>query len=64
MGANGVVVEEPRDFAEQLEQAIRSERPTVLDVRMDREAKVTVTGSWELPPLPPFKPSLGWEGDR
>jgi len=61
MGAAGHLVEKPGDFAGVLEQAIRSNRPTVIEVRMERDAHVPITGSWELPPLPPLKPSLQWE---
>ena len=38
MGADGVTVEAPGDLAGALEAAIASGRPTVLDVRVDREA--------------------------
>jgi acetolactate synthase-1/2/3 large subunit len=36
MGAAGVTVEKPGDLAPQLEAAIASNRPTVLDVRVER----------------------------
>ena len=61
MGAAGVTVEKPADLAPQLEAAIASNRPTVLDVRVAREARQLSTGSWELPPLPPPMPNFGWE---
>jgi len=60
MGAQGYLVEKPGDFAGTLEAAIRSNRPTVIEVRMERDAHVPITGSWELPPLPPLRPSLQW----
>ncbi len=61
MGANGVLVEKPSDLAPQLEAAIASQRPCVLDVRIDRESQPLATGSWDLPPLPHPLPSFGWE---
>jgi acetolactate synthase-1/2/3 large subunit len=61
MGAGGVLVEKPSDLAPQLEAAIRSQRPCVLDVRIDREAQPLSTGSWDLPPFPPPLPAFGWE---
>ncbi len=64
MGADGILVERPQDLAGQISAAITSGRPTVLDVRVDREAKLTSTGSWELPPLPPARPSFGWQEDH
>jgi acetolactate synthase-1/2/3 large subunit len=63
MGANGVRVEKPGDLAPQLEAAIASRRPTVLDVRIDREVRPISTGSWDLPPIPHPLPSFGWGKD-
>lgn len=39
MGADSQTVEKPADLAPQLEAAIASGRPTVLDVRIDREIR-------------------------
>jgi acetolactate synthase-1/2/3 large subunit len=63
MGATGVLVEKPSDLAPQLEAAIASQRPTVLDVRIDREVRPISTGSWDLPPIPHPLPSFGWGED-
>jgi len=63
MGAAGVLVEKPGDLAPQLEAAIASQRPTVLDVRIDREVRPISTGSWDLPPIPHPLPSFGWGKD-
>jgi acetolactate synthase-1/2/3 large subunit len=63
MGAEGATVEKPADLAGQLEAAIASNRPTVLDVRVDPEVRPLATGSWDLPPLPPPTPSFGWQED-
>jgi acetolactate synthase-1/2/3 large subunit len=63
MGAEGFTVERPQDLAGRIEAAINCNRPTVLDVRVDREAKLTATGSWQLPPLAPAKPTFGWQED-
>jgi acetolactate synthase-1/2/3 large subunit len=60
MGASGVLVEKPADLGPQLEAAIASRRPTVLDVRIDREIRPISTGSWDLPPLPHPLPGFGW----
>jgi len=48
MGATGVLVEKPSDLGLQLEAAIASQRPCVLDVRIDREVRPISTGSWDL----------------
>jgi acetolactate synthase-1/2/3 large subunit len=64
MGAEGITVERPQDLAEQLRHALQSERPTVLDVRIDREIRPTATASWDLPPLPHPLPNFGWQEDE
>jgi acetolactate synthase-1/2/3 large subunit len=58
LGAEGVRVEKPGDFAPALEAALAAGRPTVLDVRVDREVRPRATGGWELPPLPPAMPTF------
>jgi acetolactate synthase-1/2/3 large subunit len=63
MGAEGAIVEKPADLAGQLEAAIASNRPTVLDVRVDPDIRPLATGSWDLPPLPPPTPNFGWQQD-
>jgi acetolactate synthase-1/2/3 large subunit len=63
MGADGWLVEKPADLAGQLEAAIASNRPTVLDVRVDPDIRPLATGSWDLPPLPYPVPNFGWEED-
>jgi acetolactate synthase I/II/III large subunit len=60
MGATGILVEKPGDLGPQLEAAIASQRPCVLDVRIDREIRPISTGSWDLPPLPHPLPGFGW----
>jgi len=64
MGAHGITVEKPADLAPQLEAAIASGRPTVLDVRIDREIRPLATGSWDLPPIPHPLPNFGWGEDE
>ncbi|MCU1305219.1 MAG: Acetolactate synthase large subunit [Candidatus Sulfotelmatobacter sp.] len=64
MGAAGETVEKPADLGPQLEAAIASGRPTVLDVRIDREVRPLATGSWDLPPIPHPMPTFGWGEDE
>jgi acetolactate synthase-1/2/3 large subunit len=64
MGAVGHTVEKPADLAPHLEAAIASGRPTVLDVRIDREVRPLATGSWDLPPKPHPMPNFGWGEDE
>jgi acetolactate synthase-1/2/3 large subunit len=51
MGANGVRVERPGDLAAQIEAALRSGRPTVLDVRVQSDVARLTSGAWDMPPL-------------
>jgi acetolactate synthase-1/2/3 large subunit len=64
MGAEGHTVEKAADLAPRLEAAITSGRPTVLDVRIDREIRPLATGSWDLPPIAHPLPNFGWGEDE
>jgi acetolactate synthase-1/2/3 large subunit len=57
MGADGVTIERPGDLREHLADAVRSGRPTLLDVRVDALVAPPATGSWDLPPLPAPPPN-------
>lgn len=57
MGADGITVERPGDLREHLADAVRSGRPTLLDVRVDALVAPPATGSWDLPPLPAPPPN-------
>lgn len=61
MGADGARVDSPDEVADAVQAAIKSERPTVLDVRVDSVTAAPGTGSWDLPPLPGPVPDYGWE---
>ena len=58
-GAEGEQVKDPADLAPALERAVASGRPYVLDVIIDRDAGVPLTGSWAMPPVPIGKPVFG-----
>jgi acetolactate synthase-1/2/3 large subunit len=58
-GADGEQVKNPEDLAPALDRAINSGRPYVLDVIIDREEGVPLTGSWQMPPIPPGDPAFG-----
>jgi len=60
MGAEGYSVAKPADFEEALTAALRSNKPSVIDVKVDEGKGAPATGSWDLPPLtgpaPDFPP--------
>lgn len=58
-GADGAKVEKPDDFIDVFEHAIKSNRPFVIDVIVDREAMAPSVGSWVLPPFAHPEPSYG-----
>lgn len=51
MGAQGVRVERPQDIGEQLQTALASGKPTVLDVRVQADIRRRTSGGWDMPPL-------------
>ncbi len=59
-GADGFRIDAPDEVADAVESAIKAERPTVLDVRVDSTVAAPSTGSWDLPPLPGPDPDYGW----
>jgi acetolactate synthase-1/2/3 large subunit len=61
MGADGARVDSPDEIADAVEAAIKSDRPTVLDVRVDSVTPAPATGSWDLPPLAGPVPDYGWQ---
>jgi acetolactate synthase-1/2/3 large subunit len=58
-GADGVTVKKSEDLRGTLEQAIRNNRPCVLDVHVDDKVKPPSTGTWQLPPTPFKEPQFG-----
>jgi acetolactate synthase-1/2/3 large subunit len=61
MGADGSRIDSPDEVADAVEAAIKSDRPTVLDVRVDSTTAAPATGSWDLPPLAGPVPDYGWQ---
>jgi len=57
-GAGGVRVDRPQELAGALEVALKSGRPYVVDVHIDREIRPAGTGSWILPPQPSPEPNF------
>jgi acetolactate synthase I/II/III large subunit len=59
MGGEGVRVENPGDLAPAVEAAIKSQKPTVIDVIINRDTPVPLTSTWQMPPIPPALPTFG-----
>lgn len=59
MGARGIRIEHPDQFGDAYAEALRSNTPTVLDVMINRDTGVPVTGTWQMPPIPEVQPTFG-----
>ena len=59
MGAHGVRIEHPDQFADAYAEALRSNKPTVLDVIINPDTGIPVTGTWQMPPIPEVQPTFG-----
>lgn len=59
MGGEGVRVDNPGDIAPAVENAIRSGKPAVVEVMVDRDIPVPLTSSWQMPPIPVALPTFG-----
>ncbi|SFI14071.1 thiamine pyrophosphate-binding protein [Albimonas pacifica] len=58
-GVAGFTVTRSQDFAATLEEAVRLNRPALIDVHVDADVRPPATGTWELPPLTPKEPAFG-----
>lgn len=58
-GVAGFTVTRSQDFAGVLEQAVASNKPTLIDVHVDADIRPPGTGVWALPPIPPNEPEFG-----
>ena len=58
-GADGVTVTRSEDLRGALAQAIRNNRPCLIDVHVDAEVRPPSTGTWQLPPTPFKEPAFG-----
>lgn len=59
MGGEGIRVEKTEDIAAAVEAAIKSNKPTVIDVIINRDTPVPLTSTWQMPPIPPALPTFG-----
>ena len=59
MGAQGLTVDEPGDLSSAFETAFSSGRPTVLDVKVNRDTAVPLIGTWQFPPIVQAEPTFG-----
>ncbi len=58
-GVAAVTVTRSEDFAGAVEQAIKANRPYLIDVHVDADIRPPATGAWALPPLPHKEPTFG-----
>ena len=58
-GVDAVTVTRSQDFRGALEQAVKANKPYLLDVHVDAEVRPPSTGAWQLPPTPYKEPVFG-----
>ncbi len=58
-GVDALTVTRSEDFAGALEQAIKANRPFLIDVHVDADVRPPATGAWALPPTPHKEPVFG-----
>jgi acetolactate synthase I/II/III large subunit len=59
MGGRGIRIEHPDQFGDAYAEALRSNRPTVIDVVVNRDTGIPITGTWQMPPIPEVAPTFG-----
>ncbi len=59
MGGRGIRVDHPDQFGDAYREAIRSNAPTVIEVMINRDTGIPITGTWQMPPIPEVQPTFG-----
>jgi acetolactate synthase-1/2/3 large subunit len=59
MGALAFSIDRPGDVAGAFDEALKSGRPAVLDVRVNRDTAVPLIGTWQFPPIVQAEPTFG-----
>ena len=59
MGALGLTVDQPGDLGGAFRTALESGRPSVIDVRVNRDTAVPLVGTWQFPPITQVEPTFG-----
>jgi acetolactate synthase I/II/III large subunit len=59
MGGRGIRVDHPDQFGDAYREAIRSNVPTVIEVMINRDTGIPITGTWQMPPIPEVQPTFG-----
>jgi acetolactate synthase I/II/III large subunit len=59
MGAVGYSIDYPGEMADAFDAALSSGRPSVLDIRVNRDTAVPLIGTWQFPPIVQAEPTFG-----
>jgi acetolactate synthase I/II/III large subunit len=51
-GVSAARVRRPSDLEDAIDQAVKAQRPYLIEVEVDRDVTAAYTGTWTLPPLP------------
>lgn len=57
-GVAGTKVASPNDLEEAIDAAVKSNRPYLVEVEVDRDVRAAYTGTWDMPPLPLPEPDF------
>jgi acetolactate synthase I/II/III large subunit len=52
-------IDQPGEMAEAFDAALSSGRPSVLDIRVNRDTAVPLIGTWQFPPIVQAEPTFG-----
>lgn len=58
-GVEAATVTHSKDFSNVLENAVKQNKPYLIDVHVDAEIRPPATGTWALPPIPHKEPVFG-----
>ena len=59
MGAGAISVDQPGDLADAFDTALKSGKPYLIDVKVNRDTAVPLIGTWQFPPIVQAEPTFG-----
>ncbi len=59
MGAGAISVDQPGDLSDAFDTALKSGKPYLIDVKVNRDTAVPLIGTWQFPPIVQAEPTFG-----